>query len=203
MSLVPLLLQSLILSTCFSLKDENRTGGGENLTVSLFLWSLIVFQVFWWLVGAATPFLSRFGFLMKVKPLPEAPRTKKPLWKMTSHHVDCLRNWQKSLMWIYLKETKGGLKNLMLFCQLYSPSPPRQLRYHTLDALPTWSFWEFLACAQVYSKSRDYTEFLFILTIFNTVKEDSFVWNSSTLLDSWTLPSFKYWQWAANEQRWK
>ena len=53
MSLVPLLLQSSILSTCFSLKDENRTGGGENLTVSLFLRSLIVFQVFWWLVGAA------------------------------------------------------------------------------------------------------------------------------------------------------
>ena len=47
----------------------------------------------------------------------------------------------------------------MLFCQPYSPSPPRQLRYHTLDALPTWSFWEFLACAQVYSKSRDYTVF--------------------------------------------
>ena len=79
MSLVPLLLHSLILSTCFSLKDENRTGGGENLTVSLFLRSLILFQVFWWLVGAATPSPSRFGFLVKMKPLTEGPRTKKPL----------------------------------------------------------------------------------------------------------------------------
>ena len=96
MSLVPLLLQSLILSTCFSFKDENRTGGGENLTVSLFLRSLILFQVFWWLVGAATRSPSRCGFLMKMKPLPEAPRTKKPLWKMTSH-VDCLGGLTKEL----------------------------------------------------------------------------------------------------------